>query len=209
VKRFDGTTWRPFDAGPRPLSAGFAQRARITFSREGTAYVAWTLRNAVDVDIVRTARADATSWTQLSEVPPTNTGIRMPDLGFAVPISGGPIVSWAQTGGADASTYAARWDGAAWQFIGNAGFTTSATFESFAFALSANGVPWNAMSHIDDTGAGRLNMQRFLGTAWIPMGLVHGRLSGLSMVLPASGPIDSPHFAWVQDGAVEVWRWTP
>jgi hypothetical protein len=207
AKRFDGTTWRAFDAGPRPISAELAQRVRIAFARDGTGYLAWTLRDALGVDLVRVARADATTWTQLADVPRPDAGDRMPDLGFAVPVTRRPIVSWVQTGGLAASIHAARWDGS-WAQFGNEAYSVNATFEGFAFALSSTDLPWIAMAHVAD-GVGRLDMRRFDGGAWIPMALFHGRLSALSMVLPSSGPIDSPHFAWVQNGAVEVWRWVP
>ena len=210
VKRYGGNTWSLLAAGRGPVAAGIAVRARLAFDAADVPHVAWVTDSARD--FVGVARAVGTSWqhlgsTLMGDQPAEDTTVR--DLGLAISAGGTPWVAWAQGGVPGARAYARRWTGTDWAALGDAAVASGAPYEGFAFALAADGTPYVALSTFSLAGVGRLDIVRWLGSAWGAVGGFDARISSPSMKLPTQGATSSPHLAWQRDGQVQTWRWLP
>jgi hypothetical protein len=108
-----------------------------------------------------------------------SSGAAAPSL--QVDAGGRPVVAWEELGQDGARIHVARWDGAAWGFLGTglAGQTSQPAASRPSLALDENGLPLVAFyERLAATGRQEILVQRWNGAAWGAVGTPFGATPG-------------------------------
>ena len=198
VKRLDGAVWAPV-GGALNVSTSRDGYSPSLASVSDVPYVAWEEYDGSHFQI-RVKRLEAGSWTAVGDSLNFSTSR---DAGRAsiASIGGVPYVTWDESDGTHDQIRVKRFDGSAWQAVGdslNVSTSRSARFPSIA---SLGGVPYVAWEE-DDGIAIQVRVARLEGSAWVPVG---GSLN-VSPTQDADRPRvasvgDVPYVAWSENAA--------
>jgi hypothetical protein len=219
VWRWDGSGWSPLGGGPLSANEGNtdAEKPSLALDASGDPVVAWheddgTTRN------IHVHQWDGSVWNPvgsgLLSANGGNTNAFSPSL--KLDDHDRPVVAWHEDDGTVYNVHVQRWDGSAWSPVGGGllsrnGAGTDAGSPSLALDGSGNPVvAW----HEHDGTTYNIYVQRWDGSAWIPLGSALSATSGITAALRASLALaesGDPLVAWQErkDAVLNifVWRW--
>ncbi len=120
-----------------------------------------------------------------------------------------PYIAWVENTGSE-NVHVARWDGAAWQKVGNVSTPESAF--GLSFVVDSTGRPivaWSADNGLNTRN--QIYVARYEAMSWgeLASPLVNDFGSNAAALAPvlAMGPQDQPYVVWQEDSKVHARRW--
>lgn len=214
VARWTGSAWQPV-GGALSAGPGWADAPSLAVDGAGNPVVAWQQSDATgNGERVNVWRWSGSAWQPLGG-PMSAAGGRVDAVtpSLALDAQGGPVVAWSESQASASSLYVRRWNGSAWEPVGEAlsataaGGTPSATRPSLA--LDKKGAPVVAWEEADAVGVRQVHVRRWDGSAWKVLGEALGALPGSTDALFPVLTLDAagrPSVAWSENGSVFVRR---
>ena len=227
VRRWSGSGWQSVGRGLKAVAGESNPPASpsLVLDRAGNPVVAWSEGDGVGSSHLFVCRWDGNTWRSLGGALSARSGTtvaRLPSLRFW---GDAPVIAWSEAGASDvaASVYVRRWDGNAWQAVGD-GLNTQP--EDTRGKDNSAARPWlaadgagNLVVAFDElnpeTHVLNISVYRWGQGAWTPVGgPLHADVtepSGPTSAMDATLTLDgggTPIVAWGQGMQDYVARWT-
>lgn len=216
--RWDGRAWQALgQATSSPcgtVAEDYGTAPTIALDTAERPVIAW--RGSGEVAV---ARWDGSAWQRIG-----SGSLRVYALALAaqpamaLDAAGNPVVAWDDSNTSTIDMYVARWDGSAWQPLGDALSATAGQFtwtDKPSLAVDGQGRPVLAWQELGSSTGQRIHVRRWTGTAWEALGVPLSVGSGSVNAQTPSLKVDSqnrPVVAWSESlsgggTTIHVRRW--
>ena len=214
LKRLGALGWETHASGRGPSESGPAVDVALTFeaSMPVVAWVRESSRNTVHVAAPLVIGATEI-WTVVSgelSGEDASRNAASVDLLNLVTDDAPPIVAWSAEGDGRSRAFMRQYDDitVSWRSFDNPNSPLGipAAYVGPTFAIANNGTPLLAVSY-PASGPDRLDVWESDGET--PYTSFPFRVSSPSLAMARNVVIRQPFLAWIRNGQLEVWRWTP
>jgi hypothetical protein len=172
VKRWNGSGWTLVGNGFLDVNTNRdVFDPSLVLDSSGNPAVAWEESDSTSNNLY-VKRWNGTAWVLVGAGPldvNLNQDAFLPSL--ALDPGGNPVVAWAETDGTSSNVYVKRWNGTAWDLVGNGFLDANANRNASdpSLVLDSGGNPAVAWSESDGTSS-NVYVKRWNGSGWTSVG---------------------------------------
>lgn len=213
--RWDGRAWQPLGpAATAPcgtVTEQYVNSLTLALDASGRPVVSWRSSYGVEA-----SRWDGSAWQQLGNGIPVSAIATALRPAMVLDAAGNPVLAWDASNGSTIDLYVARWNGSAWERLGDALSATGGQFtwtDEPSLAVDGQGRPVVAWQELSSGGVRQVHVRRWTGSTWEALG---GAVSvGSGGVQSPSLKVDAqnrPVVAWSETvsggSSIYVRRWS-
>jgi len=164
TKKYDGSSWINL---PDITNISVNSQPEIVVGSDNALYIVYCDRNSGSKVMVKKMNVNATTWTNVGTTPISAGAAH--SVFIALDSQNMPYVSYSDSNPVT-GTYKAtvqKFNGTAWEVVGASRFTPSDVTKG-SLSLDNNNTPY--FVHHDSNEAGGINVFKFDGTSWVPVG---------------------------------------
>jgi hypothetical protein len=173
VSRWDGNTWQEIDPGTLSSDVSSASRSMdIAVTGRGAPMLAWSRqlfdagRGVLDFNVF-VGPWGGSAWTRQGGSLNVNPERYAGSPSLRLDAQDRPVVAWTEAN-AGFDVFVKRWDGAAWQRLGETVNGKTGLANAPKIALDQNGNP--TVAWLENAGSIKVFVRRWNGKAWQPLG---------------------------------------